>query len=88
MLLTATTRLKFLERSVREQSRELARLEQKVSRASRGRLARRSSGAALLVTAAVLLFNPLSESLAAGGDLSTSAGLVSAVLGSLLLLRA
>jgi len=87
-LLSANTRLRSLERSVKEQSRELNRLEGRLSRVSRGRLAGRMSGAALLVMAGVLLFNPLSESLANGADLSTTAGLASALLGSVLLLRA
>jgi ubiquinone biosynthesis protein len=87
-ILTTTSRLKSLERSVKDQSRELARLEERLTRVSRGRLARRLSGAALLVGAGVLLFNPLQQSLAAGADLTTTAGLASALLGTLLLLRA
>ncbi|MEJ2087322.1 MAG: ubiquinone biosynthesis regulatory protein kinase UbiB [Gammaproteobacteria bacterium] len=87
-ILTATSRLKVLERSVKDQSRELARLEERLTRFSRGRRMRRTSGAALLITAGVLLFNPLSEILSAGAELSTTAGLASAVLGTVLLLRA
>ena len=87
-ILTANARLRSLERSMKDQSRELARLEDRLSRFGRGRLARRTSGAALLVAAGVLLFNPLSESLSGGADLTTTAGLASALLGSILLFRA
>jgi ubiquinone biosynthesis protein len=87
-ILTANARLRSLERSMKDQSRELARLEDRLSRVGRGRLARRTSGAALLVAAGVLLFNPLSESLSAGAELTTTAGLASALLGSILLFRA
>jgi len=87
-LLSANVRLKTLERHLRAQSRELKRLDQKLDRAERGRLVRRVSGSSLLVLAGLLLFNPLSETLAAGADVSVSAGVLSALVGSLLLLRA
>jgi ubiquinone biosynthesis protein len=87
-LLSANVRLKALERHVRTQSRELKRLEERLARSERGRLTRRLSGSSLLVVAGLLLFNPLSETLAAGAGLSVSAGVASALLGSLLLLKA
>jgi hypothetical protein len=86
-ILTAETRIKSLERNLRVQSRELKRLEEKVARGERGRTMKRLSGSALLVVAAALLFNPLSDALA-GPGLSATAGALSALLGSLLLLRA
>ncbi|MGE0624233.1 MAG: 2-polyprenylphenol 6-hydroxylase [Pseudomonadales bacterium] len=87
-LLSANVRLKTLERHLRAQSRELKRLDEKLARADRGRLIRRLSGSSLLVLAGLLLFNPLSESLAAGSNVSVSAGVLSALVGSLLLLKA
>ena len=86
-ILTAESRLKSLERSLKVQTRELKRLEDKVARTERGRTIRRVSGSSLLVVGAALLFNPLSEALA-GSGLSATAGVASALLGSLLLLRA
>ena len=87
-ILSAEGRLKSLERSVRVQTREIKRLEDKLARAERGRLIKRVSGAGLLVVAGLLLFNPLSEMLAADGGLAAGAGVLSALLGSLMLLRA
>lgn len=87
-ILSAEGRLKSLERSVRVQTREIRRLEDKLTRAERGRLIKRVSGAGLLVVAGLLLFNPLSETLAADGGLAAGAGVLSALLGSLMLLRA
>ncbi len=86
-ILTAESRLKSLERNLKVQTRELKRLEDKVARSERGRMLKRVSGSSLLVVAAALLFNPLSDALA-GAGLSATAGVVSALLGSLLLLRA
>jgi ubiquinone biosynthesis protein len=86
-ILTAETRIKSLERNLRVQSRELKRLKDKVARGERGRTMKRLSGSALLVVAAALLFNPLSDALA-GPGLTATAGALSALLGSLLLLRA
>ncbi|HEY5646410.1 MAG TPA: ubiquinone biosynthesis regulatory protein kinase UbiB [Pseudomonadales bacterium] len=87
-LLSANVRLKSLERHVRSQSREIRRLDQKLARADRGRLVRRVSGSSLLVLAGLLLFNPLSASMANGAQVPVSAGVLSALIGSLLLLRA
>jgi ubiquinone biosynthesis protein len=86
-ILTADSRLKSLERSLKVQTRELKRLEDKVSRGERGRTIKRVAGSSLLVVGAALLFNPLSEALT-GAGISATAGVASALLGSLLLLRA
>jgi ubiquinone biosynthesis protein len=86
-ILTAETRLKSLERNLRVQTRELKRLEDKVARTERGRTMKRISGSSLLVVGAALLFNPLSDALA-GAGLFATAGAASALLGSLLLMRA
>jgi hypothetical protein len=87
MLISATGRLRTLERSMHRQSRELQKIEQKLAQLTRGRMMKRTSGTALLVMAGFLLFNSLNESFNHGTDLATSAGLVSAVAGALLLLR-
>ena len=86
VLLSATRTLKSLERSVVRQGRELENLEKKVANLTRTRRLQRASGAALVVLASVLLFNP-ARALETGGDLSTTAGLISALVGTLLLLR-
>ncbi len=86
-ILTAESRLKSLERNLRVQTRELKRLEDKVARGERGRTIKRISGSSLLVVGAALLFNPLSDALTGSGFAAT-AGVLSALLGSLLLLRA
>jgi len=87
MLLSATGRLRALERSTNRQSRELRKLEQKLALLTRGRAIKRTSGTALLVMAALLLFDPLTAALDTPANLATTAGLVSAVAGALLLLR-
>lgn len=87
-LLSAEGRLKSLERSMRSQSRELKRIEDKLARSERGRFVKRVSGSSLLAVGGLLLFNPLSEALASGTGLAAGAGVASAVVGSLLLLRA
>lgn len=86
-ILTAESRLKSLERNLKVQTRELKRLEDRVARNQRGRTIKRVSGASLLAVGVLLLFNPLSEALTGAGS-SATAGIASALLGSLLLLRA
>ena len=86
-ILTAESRLKSLERNLKVQTRELKRLEDRVARNQRGRTIKRISGASLLAVGVLLLFNPLSEALTGAGS-SATAGIASALLGSLLLLRA
>ena len=87
LLLSATTKLKSLERSMQRQNSELASLEKQVSRLHRSRRGWRVSGTLLLLLAGVLLLNPLLQMLKGADDLSTAAGLFSAVFGTLLLLR-
>lgn len=87
MLISATGRMRTLERAMNRQTRELSKLELKVGQLTRGRLLKRTSGTVLLAVAGFLLFNPLTESLGNGADLSASAGILSAVVGAVLLLR-
>ncbi len=86
-ILTAERRLKSVERTLKSQRQTLKRLEDRIARTDRGRTLKRISGSSLLVVGAALLFNPLSEALAGAGA-TAAAGVTSALLGSLLLLRA
>ena len=86
LILDATSQIRHLERTVVRQSTSLKNLEQRVDKLSHGRI-RRYAGVALIVAATILLWGPISQSLQAAEDLSTVAGLVSAVLGSWLLVR-
>ncbi|MCZ6617453.1 MAG: AarF/UbiB family protein, partial [Gammaproteobacteria bacterium] len=88
LILDATSQIRHLERTVVRQGTSLANMEQRVTKLSRRGRIRRYAGAALIVAATFLLWEPVSHSLQAGEDLSTVAGLVSALLGSLLLIRA
>lgn len=88
MVVTASRQIRHLERMVDRQNRELHELEARVGRLARGVRGRRVAGAALLVLASVLLWGPIAESLSGSGDLGTVAGLASAAIASLLLLKA
>jgi ubiquinone biosynthesis protein len=82
------TQLKRLDRAVRRQGDLINSLEQRVSRIHRRSRAKRLSGVALILLASALLWAPITSSLEAGQDMGTIAGLISAALGSLLLVRA
>jgi ubiquinone biosynthesis protein len=88
LLARTGTQLKRLERAVERQDVALRETAQRLDRVDRRGRLRRLSGAALLVAATILLWAPISESLQAGAQLGTVAGLLSAGLGSLLLIRA
>ncbi len=79
--------LKQLERAIDRQDEALDAMERRLSRLDRRGRARRWSGAALILTASVLLWAPIAEALQSDGQLGTLAGLASAALGSFLLLR-
>lgn len=81
------TQLNRLERSVERQAEGMRALEKRLDRLDRRGRQRRLAGAALILAASVLLWGPISQSFEAGNDLGTVAGLMSAVLGSLLLIR-
>ncbi len=87
-VLNANIKLKSLERSFSRHSRELAALEKRLDSLTRAGRVRRASGAALLILATVLLWNPLAQSFNSGEQIGAIAGLLSAVLGTLLLIRA
>ncbi len=80
--------LKQLDRAVRRQGDLIGSLERRVSRIDRRSRAKRLSGMALILLASALLWAPITSSLEAGHDMGTIAGLISAALGSLLLVRA
>jgi len=82
------TQLRRLERAVERQGEALEALDRRLGRLDRRWRARRLSGAALILAAGVLLWGPIADAMAAGAQLGTVAGLASAALGSLLLLRA
>ena len=82
------TQLKRLDRAVRRQGDLIDSLERRVSRIDRRSRAKRLSGVALILLASALLWAPITSSLEAGQDMGTIAGLISAALGSLLLVRA
>ena len=81
------TQLRHLERAVDRQGDHLRAVEKRMDKLDRRSRVRRASGVALILAASVLLWAPISQSLQAGNELSTLAGLASAALGSLLLVR-
>ncbi|MEE8077680.1 MAG: ubiquinone biosynthesis regulatory protein kinase UbiB [Pseudomonadales bacterium] len=87
-VLNANIKLKSLERSFSRHSQELATLEKRLDSLTRAGRVRRTSGAGLLLLATVLLWNPLAQSLNSAEQFGAIAGLLSAVLGTLLLIRA
>jgi ubiquinone biosynthesis protein len=87
LLARTGTQLKRLERALDRQGDSLHAMEQRIDKLDRRSRVRRVSGAALILAASVLLWAPISQSLQSGHELGTLAGLVSAALGSLLLVR-
>lgn len=81
------TQLRLLERAVDRQNDALAALDRRLTRLDRRWRSRRVAGGALIVAAGVLLWGPIAESLAGDAGLGAAAGLASAAVGSLLLLR-
>ncbi len=81
------TQLKQLERAVERQSDSLRTMEKRLDRLDRRWRARRLSGSALIVAASILLWGPIAHSLQTGTGWGTVAGLASAAVGSLLLVR-
>ncbi|MFW6092943.1 MAG: ubiquinone biosynthesis regulatory protein kinase UbiB [Pseudomonadota bacterium] len=88
LIVRTGTQQKRTERVLERQGAAIRALEQRLDRTERRARQRRLSGAALLGVAVVLLWAPITDALGAGNQLGAMAGLVSAVLGSLLLLRA
>ena len=80
--------LRNLEHGLDKQTLEISALKQQVERQSRISRRKRAAGAALIVIASLLLWGPVSQSLQAPESLGPLAGLISALVGSLLLARA
>ncbi|HEX7037621.1 MAG TPA: ubiquinone biosynthesis regulatory protein kinase UbiB [Pseudomonadales bacterium] len=79
--------LRQIERTVDRQARYLREIDARLARIDRRSRVRRFSGATLLIAATALLWAPISESMQAGNELGTLVGLVSAAIGTLLLVR-
>ena len=86
LVLDTGRKLSGLESTLREQQASVRQLEEHLARLHRGRRRRRLYGAALMVVAMALLWEPAMQ--AAGGALGAAAGLLSAAIGSYLLLSA
>jgi ubiquinone biosynthesis protein len=88
LVLRTGTQLKQMEIALRRQRESIRSLEKRVSRMKRRSRNTRWAGLALILLASVLLWAPVTSSLGTGQDMSTIAGLLSAALGSFLLVRA
>ena len=69
------------------QERAILRIEGRLARQHSGRRLRRGAGAALVAGSVWLLWQPLAEGIGSG-DVTMLAGVVSALLGSALILKA
>lgn len=87
LLARTGSQVRQLQRTVDRQAGSLRDMTQRMDRIDRRGRMRRWSGGALILAASVLLWAPISGSLQSGEHVGTLAGLVSAALGSLLLLR-
>ena len=88
LVLRTGTQLKQLEVARRRQRESIRGLEKRLSRMDRRSRNTRWAGLALILLASVLLWVPVTSSTGTSQDLSSIAGLLSAALGSLLLMRA
>ncbi len=86
LMLDTGRRLNGLESTLREQRASVRELEVSLARLRQGRRRRRLSGAALVIVATLLLWEPAMQASAEG--LGAIAGLLSAAVGSYLLIRA
>ncbi|MFU8815966.1 MAG: ubiquinone biosynthesis regulatory protein kinase UbiB [Pseudomonadales bacterium] len=81
------TQLRQLQRAVERQGQTLQVMQARLDRLDRRGRVRRWSGAALILLASALLWGSISNSLPAGQEFGTVAGLITAALGSILLVR-
>ena len=86
LVLDSGRKLSLLESTLKEQQASVRQLEESMAGLHRGRRRRRLSGAALMAVAMVLLWEPAMQATLEG--LGAAAGLLSAAVGSYLLLRA
>lgn len=88
LLANSPRQLRGLEHAVGQQTLQLAALRQQMDQQTRHTRRKRLIGAALIVVASILLWGPVSQSLQDLQSLGPLAGLLSALVGSLLLARA
>jgi len=88
LMLNASRQLRQLDYRLARHQQQIERLDDSVTRLHRRGRRQRLAGAALLLLAGVLLYSRFGDALQRPEDLGTVAGLLTAVLGSLLLLRA
>ncbi len=88
LILDTGRQLSRLESGLREQQASVQKLQTSLASITRRHKVRRWTGAALMAVATILLWEPISQAFAMGTGLGTSAGLLSAVIGSFLLVRA
>jgi ubiquinone biosynthesis protein len=88
LVVTANQQLRRLERVVGRQAESLNSLQVRVDSLSRRTRRKRLAGASLILLASALLWGPISQSLTDAQGFGTLAGLLSAAVGSLLLVRA
>ena len=86
LIIDTGRKLNGLESGLREQQASVRLLEDSVARLHRGRRRRRVSGAALVGVAILLLWEPVMQ--VTSGGFGAAAGLMSAVVGSYLLVKA
>ena len=86
LILDTGRKLSGLESTLKEQQASVRQLEESLERLRRGRRVRRLSGAALMGVAIALLWEPAMQATAEG--LGAAAGLLSAAIGSYLLVKA
>jgi ubiquinone biosynthesis protein len=88
LLARTGTQLKRLERSIARQDAALRATAERVDRLDRRSRLRRRTGVAFLLVAAALLWGPINDALQSDAGIGAVAGLISAAVGSLLLIRA
>ncbi|MEM9621506.1 MAG: 2-polyprenylphenol 6-hydroxylase [Pseudomonadota bacterium] len=86
-LLRSETELRQLRSDIHKQHQTITRIESGISRQQRHRRFKQVAGIALVVASGWMLWQPLSAGLASG-DITMLAGVISALLGSALLVRA
>jgi ubiquinone biosynthesis protein len=87
LVIKASHQLRTLEHVVDRQTGAIATLETRLDKLGRRTRGKRLAGATLILIASGLLWGPISQSLQGSEDLGTLAGLLSAAIGSLLLVR-
>jgi len=86
-LKSSQTDLRLVKHQLFQQQRALTQVQESMSRARRGRRWRQAAGVAFIAGSMWMLYHPISVGIN-GGDMTMLAGVVSAFLGSALLIRA